>query len=283
MSEKNITKIFDNTSIRTVWDSEKEKYYFSVVDVIFAITNSNTPRKYWSDLKKKLIDEGSELSENIGQLKMKSSDGKKYLTDVIDTEQLLRLIQSIPSKKAEPFKMWLANVGNERIDETFDPEMAINRALKTYELKGFSKEWINNRLKTIDARKELTDVWHDSGINTGKEYAILTNEIYRLWFNFDNKGYKLYKGLKKESLRDNMTNVELVLNMLAEVSTKELVKEKNPFGLKQNITIARQGGNIAKNARLDLEDQLGKSVISTENNKHLNAKEENEKEKIENW
>ena len=279
MSGKDITKIFDNTNIRTIWDDEKEKYYFSVVDVISALTNSNTPRKYWNDLKRKLISEGSELSGNIGQLKMKSSDNKKYFTDVIDTEQLLRLIQSVPSKKAEPFKMWLATVGNERIDETFDPEMAIRRALKTYELKGFSRDWINNRLKTIDARKQLTDVWRDSGINNGKEYAILTDEIYRTWSGFNNKEYKAYKGLKKESLRDNMTNVELVLNMLAEVSTKELVKEKNPFGLNQNIPIAKQGGNIAKNARVDLEAQLGKSVISTKSNKNLNIeiqKTENE-------
>jgi len=279
MSGKDITKIFDNTNIRTIWDDEKEKYYFSVVDVISALTNSNTPRKYWNDLKRKLISEGSELSGNIGQLKMKSSDNKKYFTDVIDTEQLLRLIQSVPSKKAEPFKMWLATVGNERIDETFDPEMAIRRALKTYELKGFSRDWINNRLKTIDARKQLTDVWRDSGINNGKEYAILTDEIYRSWSGFNNKEYKAYKGLKKESLRDNMTNVELVLNMLAEVSTKELVKEKNPFGLNQNIPIAKQGGNIAKNARVDLEAQLGKSVISTKSNKNLNIeiqKTENE-------
>ncbi|MDR3113501.1 MAG: Bro-N domain-containing protein [Endomicrobium sp.] len=265
-------KLFEDKHIRVKWDEEQEKWYFSIVDVISILTGSARPRKYWSDLKTKLVLEGSELSEKIGQLKMQSADGKFYNTDVADTEQVLRLIQSIPSPKAEPFKLWLAKMGRQRIDEIEDPELAINRALETYAKKGYSLEWINQRLKTIEVRKDLTDQWDKSGIKKGLEYALLTDEITKTWAGLKTKEYKQLKGLKKENLRDNMTNVELILNMLAEVSTTEISKKKNPKGIKENVIVAREGGGIAGKARKDLESKTGQSVITSQNAKLLKNK-----------
>ncbi|MBC8214199.1 MAG: Bro-N domain-containing protein [Candidatus Marinimicrobia bacterium] len=257
--------LFHEKQVRRHWDEVKEFWYFSVVDVIEVLTGNIRPRKYWNDLKKKLLNEGSQLSEKIGQLKMQSSDGKFYNTDVLDTENILRLIQSIPSPKAEPFKLWLAKVGYERIEETEDPELAFERAMQTYLKKGYSKDWINQRLKSIEVRKELTDEWKEKGMKEGLEYAILTDEITKAWAEKSVKQYKSFKGLKKQNLRDNMTNLELVLNMLAEASTTEISKEKNPKGLLENKQVAQKGGNVAKQARKELEEQTGKSVISDEN------------------
>ncbi len=262
-------KLFENQNIRTHWDEEKEKWYFSVVDVIAALTGTERPRKYWSDLKSKLKQEGSELSEKIGQLKMQSSDGKFYMTDIADTEQVLRLIQSIPSKKAEPFKMWLARVGNDRIDEIADPEQAIQRALRYYQKMGYSNEWIAQRLKSIEIRKDLTNEWDRVGIKQGLEYALLTDEITRAWSGMKTKDYKKLKGLHKESLRDNMTNAELVLNMLAELSVTEISKKENPVGLKQNMRVANRGGNVARAARLQLESETGNPIVTGRNAKLL--------------
>src|SRR3989344_2531186 len=228
MKKSNSIILFNQKRIRRIWDEEKELWYFSVVDVVEILTDSPRPRKYWNALKTKLKQEGSELSQKMGQLKLESPDGKKYLTDVADTETILRLIQSIPSPKAEPFKLWLAKVGYERIEETEDPELAIDRAMQTYLKKGYSKEWINQRLKTIEVRKDLTDEWQDRGVKAGLEFAILTDEITKAWSGKSVKSYKKFKGLKKQNLRDNMTNLELVLNMLAEVSTTEISKEKHP-------------------------------------------------------
>jgi len=257
--------IFNQKQVRRTWDVERELWYFSVVDVIEILTDTQRPRKYWNDLKKKLSEEGSQLSEKIGQLKMKSSDGKSYLTDVLDTENILRLIQSIPSPKAEPFKLWLAKVGYERIEETEDPELAFERAMKTYLKKGYSPNWINQRLKSIEIRKELTDEWTERGVQEGLEYAILTDEITKAWADKSVKQYKNFKGLKKQNLRDNMTNLELVLNMLAEASTAEISKEQKPKGLNENKKVAKEGGNVAKQARITLEKQTGKSIISPKN------------------
>jgi hypothetical protein len=262
-------KLFDHTKIRSQWDAEAEKWYFSVVDVIKVLTGSDRSRKYWSDLKARLIKEGSELSEKIGQLKMQSEDGKYYLTDVADTEQLLRLIQSIPSPKAEPFKQWLAKVGNERIDESQDPEISINRAMQNYLNLGYTKEWINQRLKSIEVRKELTNEWEDRGIKKGQDFATLTDIITQAWSGRSVQQYKQYKNLKKENLRDNMTNLELVLNMLAEASTTEISKEKKPKSFDENKIIARQGGTIAGNTRKEIEAKTGKKVISPKNAKQL--------------
>ncbi len=262
-------KLFENQNIRTHWDEEKEKWYFSVVDVVAALTETERPRKYWSDLKSKLKQEGSELSEKIGQLKMQSSDGKFYMTDIADTEQILRLIQSIPSKKAEPFKMWLARVGNDRIDEIADPEQAIQRALRYYQKMGYSNEWIAQRLKSIEIRKDLTNEWDRVGIKQGLEYALLTDEITRAWSGMKTKDYKKLKGLHKESLRDNMTNAELVLNMLAELSVTEISKKENPVGLKQNMRVANRGGNVARAARLQLESETGNPIVTGRNAKLL--------------
>ncbi len=261
--------IFNQKQVRRTWDGEKELWYFSVVDVIEILTDTQRPRKYWNDLKKKLSEEGSQLSEKIGQLKMKSSDGKSYLTDVLDTENILRLIQSIPSPKAEPFKLWLAKVGYERIEETEDPELAFERAMKTYLKKGYSPNWINQRLKSIEIRKELTDEWTERGVQEGLEYAILTDEITKAWADKSVRQYKNFKGLKKQNLRDNMTNLELVLNMLAEASTAEISKEQKPKGLNENKKVAKEGGNVAKQARITLEKQTGKSIISPKNAKKL--------------
>jgi len=259
-----------------LWDSEQEKWYFSVIDVIEILTETDRPRKYWSDLKSKLKSEGSELSEKIGQLKLEAGDGKKRLTDVADTEQLFRLIQSIPSPKAEPFKMWLAQVGRERIDEIEDPEIGIERLMETYLRKGYSKEWINQRLKSIEIRKELTDEWEDRGVKKGQEFAILTDEITKAWSGLTTKQYKSHKDLKKENLRDHMTNLELVLNMLAEASTTEISKDKKPKTFVENKTVARKGGNVAKAARLQLEKTTGKRVVTKQNAKQLAPKKNKE-------
>ena len=264
---KNELKLFEDSQIRTAWDGEKEEWYFSIVDVVAVLTEQKTMRgasTYWSVLKKRMKEEGAnELLTNCKQLKMTASDGKKRLTDVADTEQLLRIIQSIPSPKAEPFKMWLAEVGNDRINEIADPEKAIQRAYDTYRKKGYSEEWINQRMKTIEIRKELTDEWQRSGVKQGKEYAILTNEISQAWSGMTTKEYKNFKGLKKENLRDNMSNLELVLNMLEEVSTTEISRGSNPQGFEESKKVARQGGNVARNAREEIEKQSGKSAITS--------------------
>jgi len=276
MTKENAIKLFRDKRVRVHWDEEQEKWFFSIVDIIGVLTDSVNPNNYWKVLKNRLKKEGSELVTNCNQLKMESSDGKYYKTDVADTEQLLRLIQSIPSPKAEPFKIWLAKVGYERIEETEDPEKAFDRAMATYLKKGYSKEWINQRLKSIEVRKELTDEWNTRGMKEGLEYAILTNEITKAWADRDVKAYKKLKGLKKENLRDNMTNLELVLNMLAEASTTEISKEKKPQGLDENRNIARKGGYAAKKARLEIEKQTGKSIVSSKNAKELEKKSDNE-------
>ena len=254
--------------IRTKWDSEIEDCYYSVIDVIAVLTGSKRPRKYWSDLKSKLKSEGSEVSENIGQLKMLSPDDKMRKTDVATTKQLLRLIQSVPSPKAEPFKQWLAQMGKERLEEIADPEIAMHRAINTYRKKGYSEEWITQRMRSIETRKELTAEWNSVGVNEGIEYAILTDDISKAWSGMSTKEYKQYKGLKKEGLRDNMTNIELILNMLAEASTTEISKVENPDGFEESRDIAKRGGNIAGNARQELESVTGKSVISKKNSKN---------------
>jgi BRO family, N-terminal domain len=269
--EKNI-QLFQNQKVRTHWDEDQEKWFFSIIDVVAILADNFRSRKYWNDLKKKLKDEGSELSENIGQLKMKAADGKMRATDVADTKQLLRLIQSIPSPKAEPFKKWLAEVGSERIDEMEDPELSFDRAMETYLKKGYSKEWINQRLKSIEVRKELTDEWNERGMKKGLEYAILTDEITKAWADRSVKEYKNLKGLKKENLRDNMSNLELVLNMLAEASTSEISKEKKPEGLDENKDVARKGGGAAKKARVEIEKQTGKPIITSKNTENLLSK-----------
>ena len=259
---ENKIKVFENKNIRTVWNEEEEDWYFSVVDIIEILTGTERPRKYWNDLKKKLTAEGSELSEKIGQLKMAAADGKMRETDVLSTKNVLRLVQSIPSPKAEPFKMWLAQVGAERLDEIADPEKAIIRGADFYRAKGYTENWINQRLQTIEMRKELTDEWKARGIEQEKDYAILTNEMTKAWSGLSVKEYKNLKGLKKENLRDNMTNIELVLNMLAEVTTTAISKSKEPESFGESLTIAKEGGKVAKNARTDIENRIGKSVIS---------------------
>ena len=262
-------KLFETHQVRSEWDAVRELWYFSIVDVVSVLTDSPNPRTYWSVLKGRLKKEGSELATNCSQLKMKSADGKNYLTDVADTEQLLRLVQSVPSPKAEPFKQWLARVGYERIEETDDPELAFDRAMETYLKKGYSKEWINQRLKSIEVRKELTDEWENRGVEKGQEFAILTDEITKAWSRLSTRQYKQAKGPKTEGLRDNMTNLELVLNMLAEATTTEISKEKLPKGLEQNRRIARQGGTIAGNTRKEIEAKTGKPVVSSKNAKQL--------------
>ena len=271
MEQNNELKIFEDKKIRAKWDDEQEKWYFSVVDVIAVLTDNDyqKSRNYWKWLKNKLIQEGSELVSDTNQLKMKSVDGKYYNTDVMTTEQVLRLIQSIPSKRAEPFKLWLAQVGKERIDEAYDPEIAINRALDTYRKKGYSEEWINQRLKTIDIRKEFTDELKEKGISASKDFAILTNILTQAWSGYSVKEYKNLKGLKKENLRDNMTNMELVLNMLAETSSTEISKSKNSKGFKEAEDSVKKGGNIAKIAKEQLEKETGKKVISDKNAKEI--------------
>jgi len=253
MTKESAIRLFQDQKVRVQWDDEKEKWFFSIVDIIGILTDSPNPRKYWSVLKTRLKHEGSQLTTKCSQLKMQSADGKFYMTDVADTEQLLRLIQSIPSPKAEPFKVWLAKVGFDRIEETEDPEIAFDRAMETYIKKGYSTNWINQRLKSIEVRKELTDEWDNRGIKKGLEYAILTDEITKAWAGLTTKEYKEFKELKKENLRDNMTNLELVLNMLAETSTTELSKKHKPKTLSENKIIARKGGTVAGNARKELE------------------------------
>lgn len=269
MTKETAIKLFNKNQIRTLWDDEQEKWYFSIIDVIQVLTDSNNSRRYWSDLKIKLKAEGSQLYEKIVQLKMEASDGKMRATDVADTEQLLRIIQSIPSPNAEPFKLWLAKVGYERIEETEDPEIAFDRAMETYLKKGYSTSWINQRLKSIEVRKELTDEWEVRGIKKGQEYAILTDEIIKAWAGLTTKDYKNLKQLKKENLRDHMTNLELVLNMLAETSTTELSKKAKPKNFTESKKVAKKGGTIAGNARKELEEKLGESIISPLNAKKL--------------
>jgi len=258
-------KIFQDKHVRSHWDADKELWCFSIIDIITILTDSDRPRKYWNDLKLKLVNEGSQVSEKIGQLKMTAPDGRMRLTDVADTETMLRLIQSIPSPKAEPFKLWLAQVGYERIEENEDPEKTIDRAMAAYLAKGYSKEWINQRLKSIDVRKELTNEWEQRGVKQGQEFAILTDEITKAWSGMGTKDYKQLKSIKKENLRDNMTNLELVLNMLAEATTTEISKEKQPQTFEQSKTIAKQGGSVAGNARKEIEARTGKKVITSQN------------------
>ncbi len=277
-----ISNLFDGKEIRSVWDSEKEEYYFSVVDVISDLTESNNPRNYWNMLKKRMTEEEqSELSTKCVQLKMKSKkDGKSYSTDTLDTKGILRLIESVPSPKAEPFKLWLANLGSERIDEVFDPEIAIKRAINYYRKRGYSDKWIEARLKGILDRNKLTDIWKEGGVSKDYEYGILTNEIYKEWSGMKTGEYKSYKGIRKESLRDNMSDIEIVLTDLGEIATRELAKEHKPYGLEQNKVIAKMGGNVSKVARDNLEQKLGKTVISNQNN--LNYQYLEKKEKLEN-
>ena len=262
MADQNEIQLFDGKQVRYVWDEEQEKYFFSVVDVIQVLTNSTTPRRYWSDLKRKLAAEGSEMYEKIVQLKLPSSDGKSYLTDVADTEQVFRLIQSVPSKKAEPFKLWLAALGQERMNQLQDPELSIEQAIKDYRRLGYSEDWINQRIKTIEIRKGLTDEWQRGGMKEEHDYAILTDIISRAWSGMTTREYKKYKGLRKESLRDNMTNVELMLNGLAEAAATELSERENPKGFAENANIAQRGGDVAHVARERLEQELGDTVIS---------------------
>lgn len=264
---KNKIQLFEEKKVRTVWDDETEEWYFSVIDVVEVLTDSDRSRKYWNDLKKKLKTEGSELSEKIGQLKLKSPDGKMRLTDVANTDQLFRLIQSIPSPKAEPFKLWIAQVAKERLDQMQDPELSIEQAMLDYKRLGYSDNWINQRLKSIEIRKDLTDEWKSRGLEEGLHFATLTDIIYKTWADKTAKEYKQFKGLKKENLRDNMTNTELVLNMLAELSTKRISEATNPDAMDEHAEVAKQGGEIARNARLELEAKTGEKVVSP-----LNAK-----------
>lgn len=267
-------RLFENKQIRTVWDGDKEEWYFSIVDVVGVLTGQPDTRraaKYWSVLKTRLRKEGSELPTNCSQLKLKSADGKRYLSDVANVDQLLRIIQSIPSPKAEPFKLWLAEIGRERIEETIDPELTIDRALETYLKKGYSREWINQRLQAIQVRKELVDEWQDRGVRKGVEYAILTDEITRAWSGMTTKQYKRFKGLKKENLRDNMSTTEIVLNMLAEASTRDISKATKPETFEENMAVARRGGNVAGVAKSTLEAETGKPVVTSQNVSQLGA------------
>lgn len=281
MNKETAIKLFEEQKVRVEWDENQEKWYFSIVDVVAVLTSSEyqTARNYWKVLKHRLSEEGNQSVTNCNQLKMKAADGKMYLTDVADTEQLLRLIQSIPSPKAEPFKMWLAKVGRERIDEMEDPEITINRALETYLKKGYSEAWVNQRLKSIEIRKGLTDEWDRGGIQKGLEYAILTDEITKAWTGMTTKEYKQLKNLKKENLRDNMTNMELVLNMLAEVSATEISQAQNPKGLEQHKKVARAGGEVANKAKKELESKTGKKVVTSKNAKNLHKQIEEKKGK----
>jgi len=277
MKQETAIKLFDSKQVRTAWSAGEEKWYFSIVDIVAILTDSANANNYWKVLKHRLSKEGSELVTNCNQLKMPSADGKYYRTDVADTEQLLRLIQSIPSPKAEPFKMWLAKVGYERIEETEDPELGIDRLMETYLKKGYSTAWINQRLKSIEVRKELTDEWENRGVKKGQGFAILTDEITKAWAGKTVKEYKNLKGLKKKNLRDNMTNLELVLNMLAEATTTEISKERNPETFEENRNIARQGGTIAGNTRKAIEEKSGKKIVTSQNAKELKPSAENKK------
>ena len=271
MGEDNKIQLFENQPIRTAWNEELEEWYFSIIDVIAVLTESKDANAYWRKLKQRLIKEGNETVTNCHALKMKAADGKRRLTDVASTEQLLRIIQSIPSKKAEPFKLWLAQVGRDRIEEIIDPELTIDRALETYAKKGYPADWINQRLQTIRARKELTDEWQSHGVQKGKEYAILTDEVTKAWSGMSTRQYKNYKGLKKENLRDNMSTLELALNMLAEATTTELTKVQNPYGLEANRNVAKTGGQIAGEARMRIEKETGNPVITNQNAASLNS------------
>ena len=275
-----INKLFNNETIRTIWDKDEEKYYISIVDIVGVISGSNRPRKYWSDLKKNLIKDGFEVSEKIGQLKLKSQDGKYRMTDVCDIEGMFRIIESIPSKNAEPIKQWLAHLGKERVDETFDPSIALQRAIDLYRTKGYDEEWIAKRMKSIQERKKLTDVWKENGIESNIEYAILTNEIYKEWSGMTAKEYKQYKGLRKENLRDNMDNIELILTDLSEEATKRLATKQKPNGLKENIKVAKMGGHAAKVAREDIEKNLGESVVTKTNKLNYEYIEDKKVKKI---
>lgn len=273
-----INKIFNNETIRTVWDKEDEKYYISVVDIVGVLSESENPRNYWKVLKHRLKKEGNESVTNCNQLKLKSSDEKCYNTDVVDIEGMFRIIESIPSKNAEPIKGWLAKLGSERIDEVFDPSLAAQRAIDIYRAKGYDEKWIAKRLKGIQDRKELTDIWQENGITEGKEYAILTNEIYKEWSGMTAKEYKQYKGLRKESLRDNMDNIEIILTDLSEETTKRLAEKHRPQGLEQNKEVARMGGHAAKVAREDIERNLGESVVTKQNRLNYEYKEKEQLE-----
>ena len=261
-----ISNLFEGKEIRSVWDAEKEEYYFSVVDVINALTDSKEPRKYWSVLKNRLKKEGSELTTKCSQLKMKASDGKMRMRDVLDTKGILRLIESVPSPKAEPFKLWLANLGSERIDEVFDPEIAVNRAVQYYRNKGYNDDWIKARLTGIVDRFKLTDIWKEGGISKPIEYALLTNEIYKEWSGMKASEYKKFKGIRKESLRDNMTDIEIALTNVGEIATRDIAKAENPKGLKENLNVAKRGGGVAKGTRNLYEKETKKSAISNKNN-----------------
>lgn len=271
MGEDNKIQLFENQPIRTAWNEELEEWYFSIIDVVAVLTESKDANAYWRKIKQRLIKEGNETVTNCHALKMKAADGKRRLTDVANTEQLLRIIQSIPSKKAEPFKLWLAQVGRDRIEEIIDPELTIDRALETYAKKGYPADWINQRLQTIRARKELTDEWQSHGVQKGKEYAILTDEVTKAWSGMSTRQYKNYKGLKKENLRDNMSTLELALNMLAEATTTELTKVQNPYGLEANRNVAKTGGQIASEARMRIEKETGNPVITNQNAASLNS------------
>ena len=270
MADKENLQLFENTPIRTAWDEDNEEWFFAIVDVIAVLTESKDPSAYWRKLKQRLKAEGNETVTNCHGLKLKAPDGKRRITDVANTEQLLRLIQSIPSKKAEPFKLWLAEVGKDRIEETLDPELIAERLVSTYERLGYTREWINQRLQAISARKELTDEWKDRGITQSRDYAILTDELTRAWSGMSTRQYKNLKGLKKESLRDNMSTTELKLNQLAEVATRDLSQQEQPIGFEQSRSIAQRGGSVAGNARKDLEAQLGRPLITSQNAQQLN-------------
>ena len=279
MTQKESIRLFEERKVRAIWDDEQEEWYFSIVDVISILTDSPNPRKYWSVLKTRLKREGSELTTNCSQLKMQAADGKKYLTDVANTEQLFRLIQSVPSPKAEPFKLWIAQVAKERLDQMQDPELSIEQAMADYKRLGYSDNWINQRLKSIEIRKDLTDEWKKRGLEEGLHFATLTDIIYKSWSDMTSKEYKRVKGLRKENLRDNMTNKELVLNMLAELSTKEISEASEPDTFSEHINVAQQGGEVARNARLELEAKTGKSVISPLNAQKIISLKKGENER----
>lgn len=279
MTQKESIHLFEERKVRAIWDDEQEEWYFSIVDVISILTDSPNPRKYWSVLKTRLKREGSELTTNCSQLKMQAADGKKYLTDVANTEQLFRLIQSVPSPKAEPFKLWIAQVAKERLDQMQDPELSIEQAMADYKRLGYSDNWINQRLKSIEIRKDLTDEWKKRELEEGLHFATLTDIIYKSWSDMTSKEYKRFKGLRKENLRDNMTNKELVLNMLAELSTKEISEASEPDTFSEHINVAQQGGEVARNARLELEAKTGKSVISPLNAQKIISLKKGENER----
>ena len=272
-----VNKLFNNETIRTVWDNEKETYYISVVDIVRVLTDSTNPQTYWRVLKKRLKDEGNETVTNCNALKLKSKDGKYRLTDVVDIEGMFRIIESIPSKNAESIKGWLAKLGSERINETFDPSLAVQRAIDTYRAKGYDEDWIIKRIKGIQDRKKLTEVWKDNGVDSNVEYAILTNDIYKEWSGMTAKEYKEFKGLRKESLRDNMSDIEVLLADIGEITTRELAKKHKPYGLNENRKIAKAGGEVASNTRKDIEEKLGENVISKNNNLNYQYIDDNKK------